>query len=607
MAIFNTIPEIFFDICEKQRNNNAIGWVSGKNLHFLTFNQYQNKVYALFEALKCLGIQKGSKVNILSQTRKEWHLADISILCAGAVVVPIYPSYFGKEISFVINHSEAELLFVEDDKQLNKIIEIADSILHVHTIVSFDKIPLELEEKIKRNFKFFNFEEFSQLGKSVHSDHHQFKKSLPPLKGEDIATIVYTSGTTGVPKGAVITHTAFTQMQLNLRAEYKNHFTNQDRTLTFLPLSHIVGRMDSYFHFIFAMEVVYAENMEQILPNLMLVKPTIMVAVPRIFEKVYGKIQEQIKMESVIKQAIFKMALNLSSTYYNKIENNQTPSIFNHCLKKLAYNLVFKKIYNRFGGRIRYFVTGGAPLSSEIIKFLRNAHLCILEGYGLTETFAPCTANPISKQIPGSVGKPIGDSQIKFADDGEILIKSKTLMREYYKNPEATKESLTDDGWLLSGDIGHCDQEGFLYITDRKKDIIITAAGKNVAPQKIENMLKTKKYVSNAMIVGDKRKYLTAVIAIEKNSFKGQLEEFGLAEDASLVEIAKSPKINQCIQEKIDQVNSELASFEKIKTFFISPLEFNVESGHLTPSMKLKKKHILNEFQQEIELMYQLA
>jgi long-chain acyl-CoA synthetase len=392
-------------------------------------------------------------------------------------------------------------------------------------------------------------------------------------------------------------------MLFNVQSFLKSNILPTDRTLTFLPLSHVLGRCDSLLNLAFDLECVYAESLDKVVENLQIAKPTVLIAVPRIFEKVYAKILENVQHENELKKKVFDWALKASSEYYEKINHDQSPGTYQILQKNLAYKLVFEKIYNRFGGRIRFLVSGGAPIAPEIIKFLQNANLTVLEGYGLTETIAPCVLNPPVRQIAGTIGIPIGDVQVKFADDGEIMLKTEALFTGYYKNETATQESIKD-GWFYTGDIGELTPEGYIKITDRKKDIIITSAGKNVAPQKIENMLKLQKHISNAMIVGDKRKFLIAIISIDREAFFDELESLGIDGRPPYEEMAQNPKIFEMIEEEIKATNQDLAQFETIKGFFIASSEFSIENGQLTPSLKLKKKVILKAYEKEVDALY---
>jgi long-chain acyl-CoA synthetase len=311
---------------------------------------------------------------------------------------------------------------------------------------------------------------------------------------------------------------------------------------------------------------------------------------------------DQVNSGSHIEKQAFKWALSVAEKYFSKIDRDHSPTALEIIEYSLANKLVFSKIYNRFGGKIRYFVSGGAPLSPVIIKFLRYANLTILEGYGLTETIAPCCLNPLSKQIPGTVGRPMGDVQFSFGPDKEILIKTDALFKEYYKNQTATNEALVD-GWFHSGDIGEFTPEGFLKITDRKKDIIITSGGKNVAPQKIENLAKTKTHISQLVVIGDKRNYLTALIGIEKERFLPLLDELNLPSNCSLEDLANHPRVREIIQSEVTDVNQELAQFENIKKFALLTEEFTTDN-YLTPSLKIKRKLVLTRYHDLIEGLY---
>jgi long-chain acyl-CoA synthetase len=354
---------------------------------------------------------------------------------------------------------------------------------------------------------------------------------------------------------------------------------------------------------IFGWQSVYAESFEKLVDNIQVVKPTVMIAVPRVFEKIYAKIMAQMNEANLIEKQTFKWATHVAENYFQKIDNDLSPSAVEMIEFKLAQQLVFSKIYNRFGGKIRYFVSGGAPLSTQIIQFLRFANLTILEGYGLTETIAPCCLNPLSKQVAGTVGRPIGDVQFSFASDGEILIKSEALFKEYYKDPGATQEAIKDD-WFYTGDIGEFTAEGYLKITDRKKDLIKTSGGKFVAPQKIENMAKAQPHISHIVVIGDQRKFLTALIGIEKERFLSILDDLGLPSDCSLEELAENDKVREIIEKEIDLINQDLPQYETIKKFKVLPEEFSVEN-FLTPSLKVKRKLVTARYSIIIEAMYQ--
>lgn len=605
MKTESTVSKLFFKKTTKAPHKKAVGWVDGLDLHFYNNDEYLDKVKTLFYGLIKLDTQPQDRVAILGQTSKEWHFFDLAALCARAVVTPIYPTYMAHEVEYILNHSETKILILENEAQFQKVLEVQDKLVHLKYVVALKEISHDSIRKLNDKIIFHGYLEFLEKGQAeAHNSPKLFTASIESSLPEDLASIIYTSGTTGEPKGAVITQKAFMTMLNNAHAFLRTNIMPTDRTLTFLPLSHVLGRCDSFLNLIFDFECVYAESLDRVVDNLQVAKPTLLIAVPRIFEKVYSKILDNVAKENELKKKVFDWALKASNNYFERINQDKSPGTYQILQKNLAYKLVFEKIYNRFGGRIRFLISGGAPISPDIIKFLQNANLTILEGYGLTETVAPCVLNPAVRQIPGTIGIPIGDVQVKFADDGEIMLKTAALFSHYYKNEEASAESFKD-GWFLTGDIGELTSDGYIRITDRKKDIIITSAGKNVAPQKIENILKLQKHISNAMIVGDKRKFLIAVVSIDREAFFDELDAMGISGRPDYEELASDHRIFEVIESEIKEVNKDLAQFEKIKGFFIAANDFTVENGQITPSLKLKKKVILKTYAKEIDAMYE--
>lgn len=599
-----SIGDLFLERARLSLNDNAIGWIEDGHLKFLDYQQYKNIVETLCLALKKHGIKRQDKVAILGKTSREWHFSDMALLCMGAATIPVYQTYGPKEIAFILNHSEAKMAVVEDNEQLKKLIKVLPKIERLKQIVIMSELSPENRKKLPNEFPVYTFDELLlQGGEEVHHNPDLFERLINETPESDIASIIYTSGTTGDPKGAVIRHSALVQMLLNVKKFAHNAFSSKDRTLTFLPLSHVFGRADSMLPLIFGWECVYASSIETIVDDIALAKPTVMLAVPRIFEKIYAKINNSINESNLFKQHLFDWAVDSAKDYFNDLDNDRAPSTKTLLQYQLAYKLVFSKIYEMFGGRVRYFISGGAPLSVEIIEFLKYAGLTILEGYGLTETVAPCALNPFTKQVAGTVGKPMGDVQISFAEDGEILVKSEALFSEYHNNPEETRAALDKNGWFHTGDIGQFTPDGYLKITDRKKDIIITSGGKNIAPQKIENLAKIQPHISQCAVIGDGRKYLTALIGIEKESFSKEFEQLNLSSDMDMSEIARHPEVHEIIANEISLVNSKLAKFETIKEYFILPFELSPEN-YLTPSLKVKKKLLFRDYAKEIDAMY---
>lgn len=600
-----TIGDLLLTRVEISKHDNAIGWVEDGNIKFLDYQQYYNQVEALALALKKHGIKRSDKVSILGTTSKEWHISDMALLSMGSALIPIYHTYTSEEISFIVNHSEAKMMFVEDNEQFKKVFQAIEKMPNLKQIVMMSTLSDENRKKIPAGIGILDYDQLISQGlEEALNNPDLFETLIRETPESDTASIIYTSGTTGDPKGAVIKHVAITQMLLNVRKFAHHAFSKEDRTLTFLPLSHVFGRADSMMPLIFGWECVYASSLDTIIDELELVKPTVMLAVPRIFEKIYARINERIHESNIVKQHLFEWAIDCAQKYFKDLDNDKTPSSFTLIQYQLAFKLVFSKIYDMFGGRVRYFISGGAPLSVDIIQFLKYSGLTILEGYGLTETVAPCTLNPFSKQVAGTVGQPMGDVEISFAEDDEILIKSEAIFSEYFKNPEETEKVFDEDGWFHTGDIGRFTPEGYLKITDRKKDIIITSGGKNVAPQKIENIAKLQPHINQLVVFGDRKKFLTALIGIDKESFAKDLERFNISADLSLEEISKHPEVHEIISHEIELVNSRLAKFETIKEYYILPFEFSTEN-YLTPSLKVKKKLLFEDYRSEIDAMYQ--
>lgn len=605
MLSTKTISKIFLERCKVSKNANAIGWIEQEQVKFFNFDTYKKLVESITLGLKKFGVEPGEKVAILSHTCKEWNITDLGVICLSAVVVPIYPTYSLNDINYILDHSEASVLVIENDEQFKKLIPILPQMSKMKLIISFNDLNEENKKEIQNHISFFTFEEISAQGLEYSKQEQDLFENLIEQQGIDHpVSIVYTSGTTGEPKGAILTHQSFTVMLQNVTQHVQGGFTNRDRTLTFLPLSHVFGRCDSFLILIFGWEMVFAESIDHLLANINLVKPTVMLAVPRIFEKIYNKIQKNISEASLFEKQTFEWALGVAKNYFYKLDQDLSPSALELIQFKLAYKLVFEKIYNLFGGNIRFFVSGGASLSSEISTFLRYCNLTILEGYGLTETCAPVTLNQLNRQILGSVGTPIGDVQISFANDGEILIKSQCLFKGYYKNEAATNEAF-HNGWFYSGDIGEFNDRGFLVITDRKKDLIATSGGKKIAPQKIENLMKTKMHISQFIPVGEKRNYLIGLVGIEKSRFVNMLDELSLPKDCTIEDLAKSPRVHELIWKEVEEVNQELAHYETIKKIAILPEEISVESGLLTPSLKVRRKKALERYINLIDALYQ--
>jgi long-chain acyl-CoA synthetase len=421
-------------------------------------------------------------------------------------------------------------------------------------------------------------------------------------KPEDIFTICYTSGTTGMPKGVVLTHSAMASVMSDIAKILSGITTEDEFTLTFLPMSHIFGKWESMTPYFLGWTVSFAESIDNLVANLSEVRPTVWLAVPRIFEKVYSKITTQVEDAPPARQKIFHWALDVGRQVLDAKTQGKRPGLPLMLQYKAARKIVFSKISERFGGRLRICVSGSAPLARNIQEFMHIVGVPVFEGYGLTETCAPVSVNtPIHNKF-GSVGKLLPEVLARIAEDGEILIKSAKNFREYYHNPEATKDALRD-GWFYTGDIGHIDSDGYLFITDRKKDLIKTAGGKYIAPQKIENMAKSYNVLSQLVVYGDQKPYAVALITLNQE-YVIQFAQTQKILYGDYSELVKNPAIQKLVQENIEKLNSHLAKYETIKKFHVLPKEFTVEDGDLTPSLKVKRKQVCKKYEKLLEGMY---
>lgn len=569
----------------KFKNKNT--WVS------LSWPELYNQFEVVASGLKDLGLNAGDKVAILVQTRLEWELIDIASLSCSAITVPIYQTYGPEDIIHILNDSGSKVLFCENREQFNKWLQIRDQCPTVKRVVIID-----CDDDYKEDFLRWN--ELVESGKIfLLKNKNHFSNSCKSLSLNDVATIIYTSGTTGTPKGVVLTHKQIMSELTDLFSVFE--VNEKDCTLTFLPFAHVVGRVEMWGHIYKGYTLAYAENIEKIKKNLLEVRPTLIIAVPRIFEKIYNGIQSQIEVNSK-KEKIFNWALAVGHSISQKKIQRRAIPIHLIAQQKIAKKLVFDKILEKLGGRLRFAISGGAPLSEQVSDFFHAMGLLVLEGYGLSETTAAiCINNPLEYNF-GSVGKPLGDVKIKIAEDGEILVKSAKVMKEYYNLPEETSLCFTD-GYFHTGDIGEFTREGFLRITDRKKDLIKTSGGKYVAPQKLENLIKLSPLISNVLIHGDEKKYIVALLTLDEEAIK----KWALSENISFnnyYSLIKTERTKSLIRDVIADVNSQLSSHESIKTFDILEKDFSIENGELTPSLKVKRKFCDQVYRDRIERLY---
>jgi long-chain acyl-CoA synthetase len=551
------------------------------------------------------GLKPSDKVAIISQTRPAWTWADIAALSCGAVTVPIYPTLSPGEAQYLVNHSDAKILFAETDWQAQKILDAEELPSMLKLVVVFEGQPAPSKGEINC----ITWDELISLGEKYLLSHQgQLEETIAAVVPANLASIIYTSGTTGVPKGVMLLHSNFYTVCKSMTELVG--FTEDDLALSFLPLSHVYERVGGQFLSIYqGLVIAYAESIEAVPKNMMEVQPTVLNGVPRFYEKAYQRIQMQIKDMAKPQQILIRWAFSLGKRAA-KLGSNDSALMkqFYRGELRVADKLVFSKIRKRFGGRLRIMVSGAAPLSQEVQSFFETLGFEMVEGYGLTETSAPISCNTPEANHHGTVGKPLPGVQIKIAEDGEILAKGPTIFAGYYKNEEATNASL-NDGWFFTGDIGEVDADGFLRIKDRKKDIIITAGGKHIAPQYIENMFKGQGMVSNILVYGDRRKYVTALITLNPDSLvkfaaDHDLKNANGAKITDTAELAGHKAVYESIEQLVAMKNNDLAQFEKIKKFTILPVDFSAETNELTPTFKVKRKVVTEKYKEILDKMY---
>ncbi|HEY2208248.1 MAG TPA: long-chain fatty acid--CoA ligase [Gaiellaceae bacterium] len=556
-----TTPELWRDIVSGAPDEPAYLEEQDDGWRPVSWDEAAERVDSLAQGLLARGVRKGDRVAVLSRTRLEWILLDWAVMSIGAVVVGLYPTSSAKECEYVLAHSEAVLAFAEDEEQARKLVSIRGSLPALREIIPFDWLDkLESDGRLARHLQ------------------------PEPVEEDDLATLIYTSGTTGPPKGCMLTHrnlvTAATCVVEGLQHE-------GDVVLLFLPMAHSYARLAHQAGSFRGATIALVADVTRVPEALAEVRPTILPAVPRVYEKVHANTLGEIERASGLRRRIGLWALGVGArTSRAQREGRSVPPLL--ALKqRLAERLVFAKVRERLGGRLRLGVSGAAPLSTDVLEFFLALGVPVVEGYGLTECASSATVNKPDDFRIGTVGQPVDGAEIRLDDDGEILIRSDSVFAGYYKEPEATAAVLSEDGWLRTGDVGEVDSNGFLQITDRKKDLIITAGGKNISPQNLENALKASRFVSQAIVVGDRRPYVTALLTLD---------------DAEVAASGREPQ--ELAQQLVDGVNRDRTRVEQIKRFVVLPRDFSQEEGEVTPTLKLRRRVIHEHFADEIERLY---
>jgi long-chain acyl-CoA synthetase len=563
----------------------------------LTWAQVGEIVRELALGLLALGRKPGDAVALLSQSRAEWVQADFAILSTGSVTVPIYPTYPPEQIAYIVNDSEARTLIVEDSGQLAKALEVRGKMDGLEQIVVMQGGDEGQEPFILPwdGLRLRGRAEASRL-RSVLADR------LAAIRAEDPATIVYTSGTTGPPKGVIQTHA--NHLAALTASAQTTPLKPGDIHLLFLPLAHSFSRLDAFSGVHCGLTTAFAEGLGKVADNLREVQPHFICGVPRIFEKVYAKILADVEASSAFRRKVFSWGQTVGREVSKCREARQPLPVGLRLKHWLTRTLVFSKLRQALGGRLRFAVSGGGPLSREIAEFFHAIGLPILEGYGLTETCPILTFSRLDHFKFGSVGQALPGVELRIAPDGEILARGPNIAtRGYLKKPEATAEAFDPDGWFRTGDIGRIDEEGFLFITDRKKDLIVTAGGMNIAPQHIENLLKGDPFLSQVVVYGDRRPYPVALITVNAEELKQVARQQGIPL-VDYPELTKHPKVVARVGRIIEEKNAQLASYAKIKRFAVLPVDFSPEGGELTATLKLKRKAVVEKYQDVLESLY---
>jgi long-chain acyl-CoA synthetase len=589
--------QVFLDQVHKYGDRVAMRYKPKDKWEEITWNQFGDLVNKTSKALLECGIGEQETVGIFSQNMPLWTVADIASLCIRGIPVPIYATNTAKQAEYIINDAEIKVLFVGDAEQYSKIMQILPENKHLQKIILFkESVPIQKSDNI------MYFKDFLKIGEQSNKDN-MLSERMQRAKIDDLLTLIYTSGTTGEPKGVMLTHSnvIFQKGEHDLRLIDPN---DNDVSLAFLPLSHVFERIWTYYVFATGMTNNYLEDPARIIECIQEVKPTIMCAVPRFYEKIYATVFNQLESASPLKRKLFNWAVSVGAKHNNRKKDQQFIPPFLRFKFAIADTLVLKKIREAVGGRIKFFPCAGAPLSQEIEEFFYACGIFICYGYGLTETTATVTCHEPFKFKFGAVGKPLPHVEVKIDENnGEILVRGGNVMKGYYKKPQATAEVFTHDGWFRTGDAGYFEENGELRITERIKDLIKTSGGKYIAPQMIESTIGADHFIEQMAVIGDQRKFVTALIVPAFDALEEYAKTHNIA-FTSREDLVSKPEIIEFYQQRIEEAQKEFARFEKIKKFTLLPHEFTVESGEITPTLKIKRKAIAEKYKDIIDAMY---
>jgi len=589
-----TLADLFLLTAGFDKPDCLLQKVEGKWLPISTA-ELGGRVQRLARALQSLGLARGDRVALMADNGPHWPTIDFAPLCMGGVLVPVYPTLLPEGAAYIVNDSGAKVLFVQGEARLRALLALRHEMPALQHVVRVDETGAGGEGYTTLE---------ALLERGTGADRGSFEAEAKKAKPDDLATFIYTSGTTGNPKGVMLTHRNIVSnivdalKVLDIEGRYV--------ALSFLPLSHSFERTVDYIYFYRGLTVAYAESVNTVPQNLQEVKPHVFVSVPRVYEKFLSRVHETTAQAPALRQKIFRWAVEVGRQSIPwRLREERPPGMLGIQLA-IADKLVFSKIRERLGGRFEFAISGGAPLPRDVAEFFWGAGVRIFEGYGLTETSPVLTVNGIRRVKLGAVGRAIPNVELKIAQDGEILAKGPNIMKGYYNNPEATQETIDAEGWFHTGDIGILDEQGFLSITDRKKEIIVNAYGKNIAPAPIENALKASHYIAQAVVLGDRRKFLSALLVPDFEALRPWARGQGI-EFANDDELVRAPKVRALFAGEVAPVNDKLARYERIQAWDLIPNEFTLEGGELTPTQKVKRRVINQKYKDVIDRVYQQA